>query len=1049
MIGVMIRSAGQSELSKSQLLLVPLALWVLLAGVTGLIWHQQVQIQRKILGDKLRMAQAQLAGRCEQVLAAETRPLRRLSRWMGAAPLSEWEFDREADSLRNELYSFELIAWVDEAGKWRQVSQVARPARNPEGEQAQWTQLLDKAQQFPFHPAAAGVMNEGGQPLLLAAVPIVGVNEKGRFYRGSVVARISMWRLADQLIDPSARRRFQTMLLQNGRPLLGTEGDLASPPLEASDAPVKVLDQSWQLRLWPRRQFIADNRPQVVLWLLIGGLGASTLAAASLFQALHYRQREQRQTRRHLEALESLNGLAAGIAARGGSGWEVLLELVNASGQTLNLPIRMVGVVDQQKQTIRILMSQGTRLPASTEPIPLDHLPNIRKSLQSGQVVAVTQITRNGTPASIHHANRMGIVSAMIIPIRAQDGDSGVLLFGSPTARRFTDADIAMARLWGSQASLGQTHWQLQRRMTEALERQKQLLEQREAVFAVNAEIVQAHTLEQTLGRIVDLAPAALGVDLCAVALLTQRDDEMYIAAASMELAELFVGKRYADLSKTRGGQCVLSAQPIIIDDVAADPQVYGMWRDTVKVASMIYLPLLDSQRKVIGTLPLARRNQGGFSSEQVELMSLFADRAASAIENARLQHQTRVALEVQKSLESQREALFSLSMDLYHGPNPRDALSKLVQRVPDALGVDLCAICLVTQNPGIMRVEAATAPYQHTVDKQFNIADGNAKTVVEQRRAVIIERGTGDASINPLFRDLYQVGSIVYLPLIGSNESCFGMILLIRHSSGPFGEDQMELGQAFAHRAAAAIESAHLHQQALHDAQTKAMLLRELNHRVKNSLAGIVGLLSAQPPAMNPAASAWLNRVIDRVGLMARAHDLFAGGVGRVSLQDLLGHVIHSLAVIKPANVNIVQTIECPEVRLETEQAVHLGMVLQELCYNALTHGTAPQGSITVRISRLEPDGMRVEVMDQGPGPVCQISAHESTGMGLKIVQGLVGRELRGRFALSARTSGGTLAVVEFPLTSKDLKEGEPYEPGQNRRDAAEPLGPSAGDGG
>jgi len=57
------------------------------------------------------------------------------------------------------------------------------------------------------------------------------------------------------------------------------------------------------------------------------------------------------------------------------------------------------------------------------------------------------------------------------------------------------------------------------------------------------------------------------------------------------------------------------------------------------------------------------------------------------------------------------------------------------------------------------------------------------------------------------------------------------------------------------------------LHEQAGRDAQTKAILLRELHHRVKNNLAGIVGLLSMHEPDLPPSAQQWLQRVRERIG--------------------------------------------------------------------------------------------------------------------------------------------------------------------------------------
>ena len=66
--------------------------------------------------------------------------------------------------------------------------------------------------------------------------------------------------------------------------------------------------------------------------------------------------------------------------------------------------------------------------------------------------------------------------------------------------------------------------------------------------------------------------------------------------------------------------------------------------------------------------------------------------------------------------------------------------------------------------------------------------------------------------------------------------------------------------------RAAEAIQTARMHDAARRAAQTRQMLLRELNHRVKNNLASIVALLSIDRPEMPEQATAWLNRASERI---------------------------------------------------------------------------------------------------------------------------------------------------------------------------------------
>lgn len=87
--------------------------------------------------------------------------------------------------------------------------------------------------------------------------------------------------------------------------------------------------------------------------------------------------------------------------------------------------------------------------------------------------------------------------------------------------------------------------------------------------------------------------------------------------------------------------------KPVVIEEVQRDPRTRHM-RDLElqrKFGSMILVPLV-SHEKVIGVLYATKEMPMGFDSEDVDLLSAFADQATIAIENSRL---------IEKSLERER----------------------------------------------------------------------------------------------------------------------------------------------------------------------------------------------------------------------------------------------------------------------------------------------------------------------------------------------------------------------------------------------------------
>jgi two-component sensor histidine kinase len=296
------------------------------------------------------------------------------------------------------------------------------------------------------------------------------------------------------------------------------------------------------------------------------------------------------------------------------------------------------------------------------------------------------------------------------------------------------------------------------------------------------------------------------------------------------------------------------------------------------------------------------------------------------------------------------------------------------------------------------------------------------------------------------------RLGSLAYVPMFQGNGKPQGVFTIIRQAPGKFTRDQLDLARVFAARVSDAVEHARLDEQTRRDAEAKAILLRELNHRVKNNLAGIVALLRLDEPANLPAGvRQWLGRVVDRVTTMSRTHDLFAGGIEHVPVGDLIEQTLMSLSVVKPERATVRTQMQSPDaaaVRLRTDRAVTLAMVLHELGYNALAHGVARRsdggaGTVTIAVARNDDSAapspapslprLSITITDDGPG-IAEAGVETEPardkdlthGQGLVLVRGLVERELRGRFALGPAAAGdaGAIAVLEFPLLTEEIRE-------------------------
>ena len=766
----------------------------------------------------------------------------------------------------------------------------------------------------------------------------------------------------------------------------------------------------------------------LVFW---GGITFSFLTSSFVFLALLHRGRSNDRTRRYLQSLESLQANASSIIARVDAGAGALTELCESARQLLGMDRAGIQLIDTGASRLELLAFAGDMPANPPRYYPLDALPNVRHCLDTGRVLFAEDALRLDIPQNHELLELFRVRSMILIPLLIHGEQIGMMTLSSSAPRRvFDDVDRRLAEVLGSQAAVVLGNKRLYQSQQAAAHKYKALVDQRELLYSTNASIFQTAGLEESLGRIAELAPLALGVDACVVALSTRPPDNVRVAAITPGIkvpGGLRVGSTFfwpaAERAFQRGVACVFSRA----QEDADVAQVREAFPD---MGSMACVPMSGRDGARMGMLVLIRRQTGVFSPEQLKMARMFSTRAAGAIENARLYQETRRALDAQKKLLAQRDTLWAVNAALYQAGTLEETLERIVRLAPSALGVDLCAVDMVGERAGEIVLAAITDNQgPELIGKTFDVGSMNAGEVLRTREVMVVPDARTNPGVPPLFRERFNVQSVAYFPLLDNDGDPQGILVLIRHRPGPFDPAQIEMARVFATRAASAMENARLLDQTRRDAATKAMLLRELNHRVKNNLAGIVALLSMGEPEMPPAVRRWLDRVTDRVRVMAGAHQLFVGDAERVPLANLVERMLSSLSVARTPGVEMkLDLAAAPRVELRTEQAISLAMALHELCYNAIVHGLdGRSGSVTLRTREAGTDNgngrLAVDVIDTGRGLTTVTpngnGSDESTGIGLEIVRGLVSRELHGSFSLAAAPGGGTVATIEFPLSA------------------------------
>jgi GAF domain-containing protein/anti-sigma regulatory factor (Ser/Thr protein kinase) len=798
-------------------------------------------------------------------------------------------------------------------------------------------------------------------------------------------------------------------------------------------------------------------------WVLWGGLCGSVLTAVFVHLTLLQRGHEHEQTRRHLEALESLQAISSTIIAHIDAGPSTLVALCESARALLRMDRSGIQLLDAKDGRLELLAHAGDMPPDPPRFYDLSALPLIRRCLESGQLSLVDDVQRLGDdePRNDPMLSLFRVRSMVLIPLTLQGEQIGLMTLSSSSPHVFGDIDRRLADLLGSQAAVILANSRLHQAQQLAVQKYKALVDQRELLFSTNAAIYQTGDLEESRRRVAELAPMALGVDFCVVALGAPAPDNVRIAAFTpgAKPVGMRVGTTFfcpaSERAFQRGVICVFA-------NAGEDSDVARFRHAFPEMGSMACVPLIGRDGSRFGVLTLIRRRPGPFSSEQLKMARLFSTRAAAAIENARLHQETRKSLEEQKKLLAQRDTLWAVNAAVYRAGTLEESLDRVARLAPAALGVDLCAVDLTTGQPDELYLAAITHDLgREMIGQPFSTLSRNAGKAMALREPLLVEDARLDSAIPDDFRRRFRIGSVAYLPLFRSDGEPLGLLVLVRHAPGPFDKARIETARVFATRAASAIENAQLLEQTRKDADTKAMLLRELNHRVKNNLAGIVALLSMGRPQMPQAAGRWLDRVTDRVRVMAGAHQLFVGDSGSVPIAGLVERMLSSLSVARAPGVEMRVEHGIPKnAGLPAEQAISLAMALHELCYNAIVHGLGSNGgTVTLRTRESAPGRLAVDVIDDGGGMPAAGESHPASsagngdgdldghsGIGLEIVKGLVTRELRGNFSLGSAPDGSarTVATVDFPLQLNQHPQQPTSSPGGTSSMGSAPAGDS-----
>ena len=254
---------------------------------------------------------------------------------------------------------------------------------------------------------------------------------------------------------------------------------------------------------------------------------------------------------------------------------------------------------------------------------------------------------------------------------------------------------------------------------------------------------------------------------------------------------------------------------------------------------------------------------------------------------------------------------------------------------------------------------------------------------------------------------------------ILQGDGSPFGVLEVDSRSEGEFSEHDIAFLQGAANILGMAIEQQQYQQKLQVALDRHQVLLKEVNHRVKNSLQVVSAMLQLQANAADDQAlSDHLNEAASRVSAVGRAYERLAYNADyeNIDLTEYLREIIGDLrATVAPCEIQF----DAPEaIQFVADRSILVGLIVNELVSNAGKYAY-PEGSggpIQVRaVLQTDRQSILISVRDEGVGLPADFNPETSKRLGTRMINAL-SKQLSGEVT-RPRGPIGTNFTLVVPL--------------------------------
>ena len=196
-------------------------------------------------------------------------------------------------------------------------------------------------------------------------------------------------------------------------------------------------------------------------------------------------------------------------------------------------------------------------------------------------------------------------------------------------------------------------------------------------------------------------------------------------------------------------------------------------------------------------------------------------------------------------------------------------------------------------------------------------------------------------------------------------------------------------------------------------------LLIHELNHRVKNTLATVQSI--AAQTLRNADVTQESRMALEaRLFALSRAHDVLTRENWEgASLREIVAQSIEPYRGLGESRLNA----DGAEVRLSPRMALAISMALQELATNAVKHGALANASGRVDITwsldvSVDPARLHLRWEEKGGAPV---QPPQRRGFGTRLIERSLAYDLQGNVRIDFASSG-VICTIDAPMDEGDL---------------------------